>query len=76
MQGEITHSNVAHDMVDYEPLIDELDIWQGIFELALDEAAKHLDPQQFPVRDLQASLEEMCELLRVVLMNSIPRTEM
>lgn len=76
MQGEITHSNVARDVVDYQPLIDELDIWQGIFEMALDEVAKHLDPQKFPAQDLQASLEEMCDLLRAVLMKSVPQTEM
>lgn len=75
MQGEITHANVAHDVEDYQPLMDELDIWQGIFELALDEAAKHLDPQQFPAQDLHASLEEMCDLLRIVLLNSVPRTK-
>ncbi len=52
---------------DYEPLIEELTHWQAIFEMALDEAAQHLTQAQFPAEDLQASLADMCDLLRDVL---------
>jgi hypothetical protein len=53
--------------VDYQPLVDTLNDWQAMFELALDEAAKRLDSEYFPAEDLSASLSEMCELLRGVL---------
>jgi hypothetical protein len=49
------------------PLIEALSGWQGIFEIALDTAAQLLTPEQFPAADLQASLAEMCDLLRDVL---------
>lgn len=49
------------------PLIEALSGWQGIFEIALDTAAQLLTPEQFPATDLQASLAEMCDLLRDVL---------
>jgi hypothetical protein len=62
----------SHQDIDYQPLIDELGIWQGIFELAFDEASKYLDQEQFPARELQASLTDMCDLLRAVLLNSRP----
>ena len=52
---------------DFLPLIDALSSWQGIFEIALDTAAQLLPPEQFPAADLQASLAEMCNLLRDVL---------
>lgn len=49
------------------PLIEALNSWQGIFEIALDTAAQLLTPEQFPAADLQESLAEMCNLLRDVL---------
>ncbi len=49
------------------PLIEAISNWQGIFEIALDTAAQLLPPEQFPATDLQASLAEMCNLLRDVL---------
>ncbi len=49
------------------PLIETISNWQGIFEIALDNAAQLLPPEQFPATDLQASLAEMCNLLRDVL---------
>lgn len=49
------------------PLIEAISSWQGIFEIALDTAAQLLPPEQFPATDLQASLAEMCNLLRDVL---------
>lgn len=49
------------------PLLEALSSWQGIFEIALDTAAQLLTPEQFPATDLQASLAEMCNLLRDVL---------
>jgi hypothetical protein len=52
---------------DYEPLIEEINHWQAIFEMALDEAAHHLTLEQFPAEDLRASLADMCELIRDVL---------
>jgi len=52
---------------DYQPLIEALNDWQAMFELALDEAAARLDREHFPAEDLSASLSEMCELLRNVL---------
>lgn len=52
---------------DYKPLIEELTHWQAIFEIALDQAAHHLTPEQFPAEDLHASLADMCELIRDVL---------
>ena len=57
----------AEIFVDYQPLIEALNNWQAIFELALDEAALHLSPDQFPAKELSASLAEMCEILRDVL---------
>jgi hypothetical protein len=66
-------SLVSHENADYQALIDELDVWQGLFEIALDEAARYLDQEQFPSRELQASLVDMCDLLRDVLLNSRPR---
>ena len=60
----------AEIFVDYQPLIEALNNWQAIFELALDEAALHLSPDQFPADALSASLAEMCELLRDVLAKS------
>jgi hypothetical protein len=51
----------------FQPLIEELTNWQGLFEMALDTAAQLLPPEQFPATDLQASLAEMCDLLREVL---------
>ncbi len=62
-------SKKTHAAIDYQSIIDELDIWQNIFELALEEATHSLDPQQFPAQDLQALLRDMCDLLRAVLMN-------
>lgn len=53
--------------VDYQPLIEALNDWQAMFELALDEAAIHIDREHFPAEDLSASLSDMCELLREVL---------
>jgi hypothetical protein len=64
---ERTAPAAAETFVDYQPLIEALNNWQAIFELALDEAAQHLDPDQFPAKELSASLAEMCELLRDVL---------
>jgi len=55
------------EAVNYQPLIEALNDWQATFELALDEAAARLDNKQFPARDLSASLDEMCGLLRDVL---------
>jgi len=49
------------------PLIEAISNWQGIFDMALDTAAQLLPPEQFPATDLQASLAEMCNLLRDVL---------
>lgn len=57
----------------FQPLIEELTSWQGLFEMALDTAAQHLPPEQFPATDLQASLAEMCDLLREVLSQCHPR---
>lgn len=54
--------------VDYHPLIEALTNWQAMFELALDEAATHLDQELLPMQDLQTSLSEMCDLLRDVLL--------
>jgi hypothetical protein len=51
----------------FQPLIEAINNWQGIFEIALDTAAQLLPPEQFPARDLHASLAEMCNLLRDVL---------
>ena len=65
--------SVSHETAVYQPLVDELDLWQGLFEMALDEAAKYLDQEQFPAKELQASLADMCGLLRDVLLNSRPR---
>lgn len=49
------------------PLIEAINSWQGIFEIALDTATQLLPPEQFPAADLSASLAEMCNLLRDVL---------
>jgi len=56
--------------IDYGPLVEALNDWQAMFELALDEAATHVDHEHFPAEDLSASLSEMCELLRDVLAKS------
>lgn len=56
--------------IDYQPLIEVLNDWQAMFELALDEATTYLDRELFPAEDLSASLSEMCELLRDVLAKS------
>lgn len=53
--------------IDYGPLVEALNDWQAMFELALDEAAAHVNREHFPAEDLSASLSEMCELLREVL---------
>lgn len=53
--------------LDYKPLIEELNHWQAIFEMALDQAAHHLTREQFPAEDLSASLADMCDLIRDVL---------
>jgi hypothetical protein len=63
-------SEVVDRVVDYQPLIEALNDWQAIFELALSEAAFHLNPEQFPAQELSASLAEMCDLLRDVLIKS------
>lgn len=63
-------SEVVDRVVDYQPLIEALNDWQAIFELALDEAALHLNPEQFPAEELNTSLAEMCDLLRNVLVKS------
>ena len=67
---------VSSEVTDYQLLVDELDTWQGIFELALDEATKYLDQEQFPATELQASLSDMCSLLRDVLLNSRPHSQL
>lgn len=70
-QGEGTQPSLAADRaVDYQPLIEALNDWQAMFELALDEATTYLDHEHFPAEDLSASLSEMCELLRDVLAKS------
>jgi len=53
--------------IDYGPLVEALNDWQAMFELALDEAATRIGRELFPAEDLNASLSEMCELLREVL---------
>ncbi|GHO61271.1 hypothetical protein KSC_001630 [Ktedonobacter sp. SOSP1-52] len=58
---------LSHQKEDFQPVIEAIDDWQGIFEIALDTAAQLLPPEQFPATDLQASLAEMCNLLRDVL---------
>jgi hypothetical protein len=57
----------ADTAIDYQPLIEALNDWQAMFELVLDEAAARLGQEEFPAKDLSASLAEMCELLREVL---------
>ena len=74
MQQEPLFYKNNHAAIDYQALIDELDIWQSIFELAMEEAAHSLGPQQFPAQDLQALLGDMCDLLRAVLITSHPYT--
>lgn len=64
-------SIVTDRIVDYQPLIEALNNWQAAFELALDQAAAHLDPEQFPAEDLHASLAEMCDLLRAILSRNV-----
>lgn len=49
---------------DFLPLMEAISNWQSIFETALDDAAQLLTPEQFPAADLNASLSEMCDLLR------------
>jgi hypothetical protein len=67
-QEEESQATEAVDgVVDYQPLIEALNNWQAIFELALDEAALYLSSEQFPAEELSASLAEMCDLLRDVL---------
>ena len=63
-------SEVVDGVVDYQPLIEALNDWQAIFELALSEAALHLNSELFPAEELSASLSEMCDLLRDVLVKS------
>ena len=63
-------SKVVDRVVDYQPLIEALNDWQAIFELALGEAATQLNPEQFPSEELSVSLAEMCDLLRDVLLKS------
>jgi len=63
--------SATNKIVDYQPFVEALNDWQATFELALDEAAAHLDPEQFPVEDLQAYLSEMCDLLRDVLSRNV-----
>lgn len=63
-------TEVVDRVVNYQPLIEALNDWQAIFELALNEAALHLNPEQFPAEELSASLAEMCDLLRDVLIKS------
>lgn len=67
-QTKLSQNLLAADTdVDYQPLIEALSDWQAMFELALDEAAGRLGPEEFPAKDLSASLAEMCKLLRDVL---------
>lgn len=61
------NSLTADKAIDYQSLIEALNDWQAMFELALDEAAARLQHEEFPAKDLSASLAEMCELLRDVL---------
>jgi hypothetical protein len=68
---EIQGTVLPEKIQDYEPLIEELNHWQAIFEMALDEAARYLTPEQFPAEDLRASLEDMCDLIRDILKKSI-----
>lgn len=73
-EAESQLSGVVDRVVDYQPLIEALNNWQAIFELALDEAALHLNAEQFPAEELSASLAEMCDLLRDVLAKSSAST--
>ena len=67
-QEEESRATEAVDgAIDYQPLIEALNNWQAIFELALDEATLYLSSEQFPAQELSASLAEMCDLLRDVL---------
>ena len=67
-QEEESQATEAVDgVLDYQPLIEALNNWQAIFELALDEATLYLSSEQFPAQELSASLAEMCDLLRDVL---------
>jgi len=67
-EEEEAQSQLAVDRaIDYQPLVEALNDWQAMFELALDEAAARLDREHFPAEDLSASLSEMCELVRDVL---------
>jgi hypothetical protein len=56
--------SLSDQQEDFLPLIEAISNWQGIFEMALDDAAQLLTPEQFPAEDLHASLSEMCDLLR------------
>jgi hypothetical protein len=69
-QEESRLPEVVDRVVDYQPLIEALNDWQAIFELALSEAALHLNSELFPAEELSASLSEMCDLLRDVLIKS------
>lgn len=64
---DIQATFLSGKMSGYEPLIEELNHWQAIFEMALDQAAHYLTLEQFPAEDLSASLADMCELIRDVL---------
>ena len=66
-EEESQATEVVDGAVDYQPLIEALNNWQAIFELALDEATLYLSSEQFPAQELSASLAEMCDLLRDVL---------
>ncbi|MGH2508182.1 MAG: hypothetical protein ACRDHZ_12370 [Ktedonobacteraceae bacterium] len=67
-QREVGEEEFLSDQQEhFLPLIEAISSWQGIFEIALDTAAQLLTPEQFPATDLQASLAEMCNLLRDVL---------
>ncbi len=69
-QEEVQSLPTVERAIDYGPLIEALNDWQAMFELALDEATTYLDREHFPAEDLSASLSEMCELLRDVLAKS------
>lgn len=66
-------SATQEHVADYQPLVDMLTNWQAVFELALDQAALLLDKEQFPAKELSASLAEMCDLLRAVLAKASSR---
>lgn len=66
---------VSHSKNDcyYTSLIEAVDGWQQVFELAFDHADGQLDEELFPVQQLRFSLREMCDLLRDVLAQSVPQ---